>query len=106
MSALKTFKSPRGRTSGKQRVGGKAVAKASKISRKKGAMFITRSEVRASAEQLNDEQQAQLREARARAKAVVSKPSLSLDALRARVRRAAQWEKDHGVLSVFAGTRR
>lgn len=69
-------------------------------------MFITRQELSASAERLTDAQREQLRAARERAQAVLAKPNMSAEALRARAQRAANWEKDHGTVTAFAGTRR
>jgi hypothetical protein len=68
--------------------------------------FIMRSDLSETVTRLSEEQRAELRETRARAGAVLAKPSLSPEALRARAQRAAQWEKDHGNVSAFAGIRR
>jgi hypothetical protein len=102
---MSTFKTLKSQALSKRRATLKA--KAPKIVRKKDlVMFITRRELSASAEQLTDQQRAQLRDARARAAAVLAKPSMSAEALRARAQRAAQWEKEHGTVSTFAGIRR
>lgn len=52
------------------------------------------------------EEQARLAEARERVIAELAKPDMSREALRARARRAADWEKQHGQVTVFAGVRR
>jgi uncharacterized protein (DUF1778 family) len=83
------------------------VKASSKILKKKlQSMFVTRNELSAATDRMTEEQRRQLREARARAEALLSKPSMSADALRARAKRAAQWEKEHGDVSALVGIRR
>ncbi len=70
------------------------------------AMFIKRQDLSAYVEQLNSAQRAQMQATRECAEAVLAKPSMSIEALRARARCAAQWENDNGAVSAFTGIRR
>jgi uncharacterized protein (DUF1778 family) len=82
-------------------------SKAPKIlKRKPYPVFVTRGELSAATDRMTEEQRTQLREARARAEALLSKPGMSADALRARAKRAAQWEKENGDVSALVGIRR
>jgi len=71
--------------------------------RRLSSPFITQHDVDAACHQMSDEQRVRLRDARIRILAVLARPDMAPDALRARAKHAAEWENTHGVIGPFVG---
>jgi len=79
------------------------MAEVKKISeRRRPSPFITQQDLDACGP-VSKEEQAWLRDSRARVVALLASPNMSPDVLRAKADRAARWEERHGPIKAFVG---
>lgn len=69
-------------------------------------VVIAEADLDAMATRLTTAQQAELKAARARVEAAFRRDDMSTAAVRRRAQAGAEWEREHGPVAVFAGTRR